>query len=55
VDAFLGNTHLAAMMSQHKELQTTVEALVNTLDTTLIKVIWEGGMWSGGAAAPSLE
>jgi hypothetical protein len=39
VDAFLGNTHLAAMMSQHKELQATVEGLVSTLDTTLIKVI----------------
>lgn len=38
VDAFLGNTHLAAMMSQHKELAVTVEGLVQTLDTALMKV-----------------
>lgn len=38
VDAFLGNTHLAAMMSQHKELAATVEGLVAMLDAALTKV-----------------
>jgi hypothetical protein len=38
VDAFLGNTQLAAMMSQHKELAATVEGLVRTVDAALIKV-----------------
>jgi len=47
VDAFLGNTHLAAMMSQHKDLAATVEGLVQTLDTTLVQV--------GGAASCSLQ
>ena len=38
VDAFLGNTHLAAMMSQHRELAATVEGLVAMLDAALTKV-----------------
>jgi hypothetical protein len=38
IDAFLGNTHLAAMMSQHKDLAATVEGLVRTLDTALMRV-----------------
>jgi phosphotransacetylase len=38
VDAFLGNTQLAAMMAQHKELAATVEGLVSTLDAALVQV-----------------
>lgn len=43
------------MMSQHKELQATVEGLVMTLDTAMFKVIWGAGHDWGGEAAFSCE